>query len=334
MKRKNVMKIGLIMSIAAMMVFSASISVTGFELKNDLEKNDLVTMDTVSVNGGSILVDTADHKTCDDPIVEVHCKTVTTNKMYYYGAKVKVEVSYSIRCPGMSDHAWVDISFDGVSGSSASFDYGDGDSTHKKTGYLVIETHGEVYPGDSFKVRLHAKYVDYWGTDPRPDELLGEESCKTTVKVPELEPDLEVNSVETGKAEAGSMAKAKFNVVNIGDTDSELDWEIIEKTGELDWGSCSISPMRGYDLKPGAGGGWGVKVEVQYTLPRLPKSEVYSGQLKVVNSEDSNDYKWVTITFKAGRQGGAYQKSLDINELLLSRFTMFKIFQSLLELQT
>jgi hypothetical protein len=69
-------------------------------------------------------------------------------------------------------------------------------------------------------------------------------------------------------------------------------------------------------------------VEVEYTLPEQPEhGATYTGQLKVVNSENENDYKWVTITFKT--KDGESQ-NLAIKNILLSRLqSLFGIFQNM-----
>jgi rhamnogalacturonyl hydrolase YesR len=78
-----------------------------------------------------------------------------------------------------------------------------------------------------------------------------------------------------------STVTGSFQVGNIGDPDSLLDWEIIECP---DWGIWSFNPDSGNDLLAGET----VDITVEIVAPNEGE-KVFTGEVTLVNSEDSND---------------------------------------------
>ena len=83
--------------------------------------------------------------------------------------------------------------------------------------------------------------------------------------------------------EPGATIYDNFEVENIGEPESELDWEI-----QLypDWGDWSFAPMSGDDLAPEDGP---VVVQVEIIAPSQFDEE-YTGEVKIVNKNDPEDY--------------------------------------------
>ena len=91
--------------------------------------------------------------------------------------------------------------------------------------------------------------------------------------------DVPVDTIVTGS----------FYVENIGDPNSLLDWEI---ESYPDWGTWNITPMEGYDLEPELEP---FVVEVSVRAPD-EKNEEFTGEVKIVNQENSSDYCIIDVS--------------------------------------
>jgi hypothetical protein len=87
----------------------------------------------------------------------------------------------------------------------------------------------------------------------------------------------------------GSTLLGEFTVENIGAASSQLDWEISDWP---DWGTWTYSSTEGFDLTPEDGP---VTISVSIIAPKKKNSE-FSGQITVMNSQNSSDYDTVPIT--------------------------------------
>ena len=88
----------------------------------------------------------------------------------------------------------------------------------------------------------------------------------------------------------GSTVTGNFTVENIGDPTSELDWEV---TDWPNWGTgWTFNPSSGTGLTPEDGP---VTVQVSVTAPNQ-YGQTYTGNVKVVNQDDSTDYDLVPVT--------------------------------------
>ena len=132
------------------------------------------------------------------------------------------------------------------------------------------------------------------------------------------EGDLGWQEVEPGATVVGS-----FILQNSGIEGTLLDWEI-ESTP--DWGEWSFDPNGGTDLES-----WSpITVNVEVVAPN--EKDKFTGELKIVNSENSDDYEIIDITLSTPRN-----KPFNFNFPLLSwlfeRFPhAFPILRQLLEL--
>ena len=107
-------------------------------------------------------------------------------------------------------------------------------------------------------------------------------------------PNLDVEGeLSWGNAQAGSTIKGEFVILNDGEALSCLDWEITEYP---DWGTWNFAPSIGFDLKPAGE----YIVEVELKTPN-EKDKEYTGQIKIVNKEDSSDTAIIDVNLKTSK---------------------------------
>ena len=92
----------------------------------------------------------------------------------------------------------------------------------------------------------------------------------------------------------GSTVTAVITIENIGEPGSLLDWEICECPI---WGEWTFTPSSGDDLTPEDGS---VTVEVEVVAPDQQNLE-FTGEVKVVNRENGNDYDIIPVILKTPR---------------------------------
>jgi C1A family cysteine protease len=135
-------------------------------------------------------------------------------------------------------------------------------------------------------------------------------------------PDLEcVDSINLIDVKPGSKIEGDFIIKNIGESLSGLSWEIEEYP---DWGIWSFSPESGDYLKPESDG---LSIGFAVITP-LEKNQNFSGQIKVINKENNNDYGYVEVSMTT-------ISTIKHNELMikiLSRFENIDIINDLLNL--
>jgi hypothetical protein len=83
-----------------------------------------------------------------------------------------------------------------------------------------------------------------------------------------------------------------FQVQNIGDNDSLLDWEI--DTASIPWGTWSFSPENGTDLSPEAGA---VTIHVSVIAPDQKNTE-FTGYIRVQNTENPDDFDVIQVSLQ------------------------------------
>jgi len=86
----------------------------------------------------------------------------------------------------------------------------------------------------------------------------------------------------------GETVTSSFTVENIGEPDSLLDWEIDDYPN---WGTWTFTPSSGDDLLPNNP----VTVGVTVIAPDEPE-ETFTGEVKIVNSEDPDDYCIIDVS--------------------------------------
>jgi hypothetical protein len=119
------------------------------------------------------------------------------------------------------------------------------------------------------------------------------------------QPDLESqSSISLTDVKPGSKVTASFTVKNIGELLSCLDWEITEYPN---WGVWKFTPLKGNDLKPEGGE---FTIELIITAP-VQKNEVFSGEIKIVNKENPNDFSIIPVALQTA-------KNKNLNKPILS----------------
>ena len=88
--------------------------------------------------------------------------------------------------------------------------------------------------------------------------------------------------------EPGETVIGEFTVYNIGEPGSELNWEIESYPS---WGIWTVNPLSGTGLTPEMDP---IKVDVEVVAPE--DGGEYTGEVKVKNSEDDNDFCIVTVS--------------------------------------
>jgi C1A family cysteine protease len=102
-----------------------------------------------------------------------------------------------------------------------------------------------------------------------------------------------------------STVRDNFTLENIGESFSKLKWEITETP---EWGTWSFSPEDGV-IYPETGK---YKVELNVLIPEEKESK-YSGEIKIVNKDNNEDYETIKVTLSTSRD-----KVLEDNNLLVS----------------
>jgi hypothetical protein len=102
-----------------------------------------------------------------------------------------------------------------------------------------------------------------------------------------------------------------FTVENVGIAFSNLSWKITENP---DWGTWTFTPSEGDNLTPEDGP---ITINVTVIAP-LKRNSEFTGQIKVVNSENSSDFDTIPVSLAT-----PYEVHLTILELLQNLIEQF-----------
>ena len=131
------------------------------------------------------------------------------------------------------------------------------------------------------------------------------------------EPDLDCDgSLNWNNVAAGATLEGDFQVKNIGDAESYLNWEV---ESYPEWGTWLFEPESGVNLTPEDG-----PFEVQVTV--IAPNEIdkeFEGYIRVVNQEDPDDYDNIPVYLKTPRN------KVTGNVLFWRLFLQFPILQKL-----
>ena len=135
----------------------------------------------------------------------------------------------------------------------------------------------------------------------------------------EADLDFEGN-INLAKIPAGSTHQTSFNIKNVGQEGSELDWEIIEWP---DWGEWSFSIYSGVNLTPEEEP---VEIELTITAPDV-KNKEFKGGVKIVNKNMPGDICYVPVVIKTPK---SFNFNLFFNSNIYDFFTnvILKYFQN------
>ncbi len=106
-------------------------------------------------------------------------------------------------------------------------------------------------------------------------------------------PDLDcVGNLSWTNIKPGATVVGSFQVHNIGDADSLLNWTV--NTSSITWGTWSFTPASGEDLTPEEGF---LTVRVSVVTPN-EKNMVFQGSLRVENHDNSTDFEVIPVYLK------------------------------------
>jgi len=132
-------------------------------------------------------------------------------------------------------------------------------------------------------------------------------------------PDLSCEgNLAWSKIKPGTEVIGNFTVTNIGEPDSNLDWEISDWPS---WGTWTITPLEGSDLKPEDSS---FTIEVSVVAPN-EKNKDYNGNVTIVNKEDGSDTCSIQVTLSTpmNKKISIRQILYQFLQYLAQRFPMF-----------
>ena len=140
----------------------------------------------------------------------------------------------------------------------------------------------------------------------------------TTEEEPFYEPDLDCSgTLSWTDVGPGDTVEGSFNVENIGDPLSLLDWEI---ESYPDWGTWSFDPESGIDLEEGDT----VAIDVEVVAPDI-EEETFTGEVVLVNSENPDDICTIDVSLATPvSQFQSNQQILRFMQGLLERFPILR----------
>jgi Arylsulfotransferase (ASST) len=106
-------------------------------------------------------------------------------------------------------------------------------------------------------------------------------------------PDLDcIGSLSWTKVTPGTTVTGTFQVQNIGDSGSLLNWTI--NTSSIPWGTWMFIPQEGENLTPEQGP---VTIQVTVIAPDEPKTD-FEGYIRIENQQDLTDFCVIPVTLK------------------------------------
>lgn len=140
-------------------------------------------------------------------------------------------------------------------------------------------------------------------------------------------PDLDcLGSLTWTDVSPNTIVTGSFMVANVGDSGTELSWEI--ESHPTSWGIWTFVPSSGTGLTPEMGT---LTVDVEVVAPSQ-RNKRYDGEIKVVNSEDSNDFDIIHVYLNTPKNK-SFNSNYNPLSWLFDRFpNMFPIIRNLLEM--
>jgi len=136
----------------------------------------------------------------------------------------------------------------------------------------IVWTYINPYPYQHDEV-YRTQYIPPYEPPPPPPHL----------------PDLECNgSLSWSNIKPGATVQGSFQVMNIGENDSLLDWTV---NNTLTWGAWAFAPSSGEGLTPAQGP---VAIQVSVVVPKK-KNAVFQGNITIVNKENKSDYCMIPV---------------------------------------
>jgi hypothetical protein len=132
------------------------------------------------------------------------------------------------------------------------------------------------------------------------------------------EPDLKCNgNLKWTNIEPGDTVTKTFTVENVGEPTSELYWKITEFP---EWGTWTFSPDSGEALTPED-----PAITVQVTVIAPNESSTFTGNVKVINSNDNTDFEEIQVSLTTPRARNRVTVNIfDFIENLLHRLPLIQ----------
>ncbi len=153
-------------------------------------------------------------------------------------------------------------------------------------------------------------------------QIIGKIICLSLYTIhlrpPPDEPNLDCDgSLNWNNVEAGTTLEGDFQVKNIGDSGSLLNWKVESYPS---WGTWSFDPDSGVNLTPENSP---FEVKITVTAPDEVNKE-FEGYIRIVNQEDSEDYDVIPVYLKTPKN------KVTVNLLFWRFFEKFPLLQKLL----
>ena len=242
-----------------------------------------------------------DNQFMDETVINCPCNNtpVTFNiSVCNCFAKPSINIPYS--CLRIQDILPSGVEFDYATPSPTTSDPNTG-FYEWNISYLE-NNQGYLSPGECYNILIHAIIQDGncpWEKDNRATVMCVNPpgACKSYLKddkatiycmegVPEINVD---GSLSWINKKPGSTVTGSFEVSNVGEEGSNLNWEIAEYP---EWGTWSFKPSNGRNLKPSDEP---VKVEVEVKVTD-EKNKEFTGKVKIVNIDIPEDYEILSVS--------------------------------------
>jgi hypothetical protein len=142
----------------------------------------------------------------------------------------------------------------------------------------LVWTFVNPYPPDQYNYVYRTEYIPP-PPPPPPPPPAPDLGCKGNLSWSNIKP--------------GATVHGSFQVMNVGDNGSFLNWTI---NNTLTWGNWTFSPSSGEGLAPELGP---VTVDVHVVAP-LEKNATFQGNLQVQNTNNASDVGTISVTLKTG----------------------------------
>jgi hypothetical protein len=137
------------------------------------------------------------------------------------------------------------------------------------------------------------------------------------------EPDLEsFSELNWTEIVPGSIIIDNITIINSADSPSYLNWEIIEWP---DWGKWSFSPINGTNVHPDDEPSI---IKITVDIPPEKKT-TFNGEIKIVNSDDSNDTCTIPISLTTNKNK-LYLLKLNYLKSLFNEYNIRDLIQYIL----
>ena len=164
----------------------------------------------------------------------------------------------------------------------------------------IVWTYVNPYPPSEWNAVYRTHYIPPYIPPPPPPILPA--------------PDLECNgSLSWSNIKPGATVHGSFQVMNIGNTSTLLNWTV---NSTITWGTWTFLPTSGVNLLPWEGP---FTVQVYVVVPNQT-NQMFNGTLRVENTDNASDYVDIPVTLTTSTSVSAPANNL-ILSWLFERFS-------------